>query len=90
MKPNSTLITPTRASTASNGETSCDEFSTTRSDVTRDEFLSPPTDVHFAEFYSIQSPAFLTPLPYVQRGFGYHDKRSRGRENRRRRTRNKP
>jgi hypothetical protein len=90
MKSTSTLITHTRASTGSNGDTSCDEFSTTRSDVTRDEFLSPQTDVHFAEFYSIPSPACLTPVPYVQRGFVFRDKRSRGRETRRRRTRGKP
>lgn len=89
MKPTSTLISPTRVSAASNGDTSCDEFSTTRSDATRDEFLSSSTDVHFAEFYSIPSPAYLTPIPYVQRGFGYRDKRSRGRESRRRRMRSK-
>lgn len=85
MKANSRLIIPTRVSTTPNGDTSCDEFSTTRSDVTRDEFLSPPTDVHFAEFYSIPSPACLTPIPYVQRGFGFRDKRPR-----RRGTRTKP
>ena len=86
MKADSTL---TRPSTTANGDTSCDEFSTTRSDATRDEFLSPSSDVHFAEFYSITSPTYLTPVPYVQRGFGYRDKRARGRDNRRRRTRAK-
>lgn len=71
-----------------NGDTSCDEFSTTRSDVTRDEFLSPPTDVHFAECYplSSHSPAYLTPVPYVQRGFEYRNNRTRGPNNRRRRA----
>lgn len=87
MKVDSTLATSTRPSTTTNGDTSCDEFSTTRSDATRDEFLSPSSDVHFTEFYSITSPTYLTPVPYVQRGFGYRDKRARGRDNRRRRTR---
>lgn len=92
MKANSTLITRMRASVAVNGDTSCDEFSTTRSDVTRDEFLSPPSDVHYAEFFQVpvHSPAYLTPVPYVQRGFGYRDKRARGRGDKRRRTRGKP
>lgn len=83
MKANSTLIA---------ADTSCDEFSTTRSDATRDEFLSPSTDVHFAEFYSLSSysPTYLTPVPYVQRGFGYRDKSTRSRDSRRRRTRVKP
>jgi hypothetical protein len=92
MKPNSTLLTQTGTSVPANGDTSCDEFSTTRSDVTRDEFLSPSTEVHFAEFYSIpsHSSVYLTPVPYVQRGFGYRDKRARGRDSRRRRTRAKP
>jgi hypothetical protein len=91
MPANATLAVPTRASIPANGDTSCDEFSTTRSDVTRDEFLSPSTDVHFAEFYSFSSypPAYLTPVPYVQRGFGFRDARTRGRDNRRRRTRAK-
>jgi len=84
-----TRAVSTRASITANGDTSCDEFSTTRSDIARDEFLSPSTDVHFAEFYPLSShpPTHLTPVPYVQRGFGYRDNRTRGRDNRRRRTR---
>jgi len=85
---NSTSIIPTRAPIVVNGDTSCDEFSTTRSDVTRDEFLPPSKDVHFAEFHPLSSypSTYLTPVPYVQRGFGYRDNRARGRDNRRRRT----
>jgi hypothetical protein len=78
----------TRTSITANGDTSCDEFSTTRSDAAQDEFLPSSADVHFAEFYSLSPhpPTHLTPVPYVQRGFGYRDNRARGRENRRRRT----
>jgi len=85
---NSTLKIPAPALIAANGDTSCDEFSTTRSDATRDEFLCPSADVHFAEFHPLPShqTTYLTPVPYVQRGFGYRDNRARGRDNRRRRT----
>ena len=83
----STLAIPTRASITANGDTSCDEFYKTRSDVARDEFLSPSTDVHFAEFCPLTSryPNQFTPVPYVQRGFGYRDNSTRNRDNRRRR-----
>ncbi|KAF9783504.1 hypothetical protein BJ322DRAFT_158551 [Thelephora terrestris] len=90
MKANSTLVTPTQTSATANGDTSCDEFSTTRSDVTRDEFLSPANDVYLAEFHSISPHSPVTPIPYVQRGFGYREERARGRDGRRRRVRTKP
>jgi len=85
---NSTLKIPTRASAVTNGDTSCDELSTTRSDVGGDEPLSSSTDVHFPELCPL-SPMYYTPVPYVQRGFGYRNNRVRGRGNRRRRTRGK-
>jgi hypothetical protein len=87
MSTNSTLTVPTRVPITANADTSCDEFSTTRSDVTRDEFLSPSTDVQFAEFYPLSSlsPTYLTPVPYVQRGFEYRNNRACGPNNRRRR-----
>jgi len=91
MKASSTLVpSTTQTSISANGDTSCDEFSTTRSDVTRDEFLSPAADVYHAEFYSISPHSPVTPVPYVQRGFGYRDERARSRDNRRRRVRVKP
>jgi len=86
---NSTLTTPTRAPIAANADTSCDEFSTTtRSDVGRDEFLSTSIDANFAGIFPLpsHSPIHFTPVPYVQRGFGYRDSRARGRGNRHRRT----
>jgi len=36
------------------------------------------------------SPTYLTPVPYVQRGFGYRGNRARGPNNRRRKTKVKP
>ena len=88
---NSTLTVPTWVSIAANGDTSCDEFSTTHSDAGRDESLSSSVDAHFLEFCPLpsQSPTCFTPVPYVQRGFGYRDNRPRGKGNRRRRTRAK-
>ena len=84
---NSASKIPTRASTVTSGDASCDESSTTRSDVVRDGFSSPSMDIHSAEFHPLpsHSPTYSTPVPYVQRGFGYRDNRARGRDNRRRR-----